>query len=488
MPPKKRAYVPKTKGCHECSKRRIHCDRTEPSCSKCTSRGLTCSGLGIRHRFNKGVAARGKWAGKTIDKVYEENEWKVTTIDEDERSSTQPTETASLPHDDDQLCDFETATQSSKPEIRDLITQQIGLLDDHTVFCTIFLHDIQESTPAWKRNLFLTFSQCISTKMVAIDGVHNDWRHLLLPLAQQDDLVMNAVLTVSAFHFHINRLENSLKQSEQKYLPFGNISYDSYVPDPHVLLSRTLQGLRKRQELNSRDQITQHSVLITLLLLMTSDLVTGGSDFPMLLRMLESALDAIGGKEGLGTGILAGFIMRELHKIRVYAAPHLGEEMGLQMISSQAQTDQLFGCLNHCLQLYPEHAPLFHQVADLVYQARDIYLQQVLSDQTTNFFDLDPIPANPSSIARVQRFIKTLGQIPQTSPIAHMLIWTTFVAASDAQLDEHKQYFEDILRIHHARSGFGNLLKGIESLKRIWGRKPGERWTTLLPLTKVLVA
>ncbi|KAM0229312.1 hypothetical protein ACHAPO_010091 [Fusarium lateritium] len=314
MPPKKRAYVPKTKGCHECSKRRIHCDRTEPSCSKCTSRGLTCSGLGIRHRFNKGVAARGKWAGKTIDKVYEENEWKVTTIDEDERSSTQPTETASLPHDDDQLCDFETATQSSKPEIRDLITQQIGLLDDHTVFCTIFLHDIQESTPAWKRNLFLTFSQCISTEMVAIDGVHNDWRHLLLPLAQQDDLVMNAVLTVSAFHFHINRLENSLKQSEQKYLPFGNISYDSYVPDPHVLLSRTLQGLRKRQELNSRDQITQHSVLITLLLLMTSDLVTGGSDFPMLLRMLESALDAIGGKEGLGTGILAGFIMRELHK------------------------------------------------------------------------------------------------------------------------------------------------------------------------------
>jgi hypothetical protein len=54
--------------------------------------------------------------------------------------------------------------------------------------------------------------------------------------------------------------------------------------------------------------------LITLLLLMTSDLVTGGSDFPMLLRMLESALDAIGGKEGLGTGILASFIMRELHK------------------------------------------------------------------------------------------------------------------------------------------------------------------------------
>ncbi|OBS29474.1 hypothetical protein FPOA_03411 [Fusarium poae] len=495
MPPKKRAYVPRTKGCHECSKRRIHCDRTEPSCYKCTSRGLNCSGLGIRHRFNKGVAARGKWAGKTIDKVYEENEWKVTTTDADEqRSSTTSTVTqlaetaASLPHNDQQLDEFEAVTQSSKPGFRDIINKRNGLSDDHAIFCTLFLQDIRENTPAWKRNLFLTFSQCISTEMVAIDGVHNDWRHLLLPLAQQDELVMNAVLTVSAFHFHINKLENSFRQSKQQYHAFGNISYDSYVPDPHLLLSRTLQGLRKRQELNSRDQITQHSVLITLLLLMTSDLVTGGSDFPMLLRMLESALDAIGGREGLGTGILAGFIMRELHKIRVYAAPHLGEEMGLQMISSQARTDQLFGCLNHCLQLYPEHTPLFQQVADLVYQARDIYLQQVLSDQTTNFFDLDPIPANPSSVARVQRFIETLGQIPQTSPIAHILIWTTFVAASDAQLEEHKLYFEDALRMHHARSGFGNLLKGIEALKRIWGRKPGERWTTLLPLTKVLVA
>ncbi|GKU09589.1 unnamed protein product, partial [Fusarium langsethiae] len=458
MPPKKRAYVPKTKGCRECSKRRIHCDRTEPSCYKCTSRGLSCSGLGIRHRFNKGVAARGKWAGKTIDKVYEENEWKVRTTDQDAQTSstistvTQLVETAGcLPHDDDQLRDFGTHTSSSSPNFQHLNTGQKGLPDDHSVSCTLFLHDIQETTPAWKRNLFLTFSQCISTEMVAIDGVHNDWRHLLLPLAQQDELVMNAVLTVSAFYFHINKLENSLRQRKQQYHAFGNTSHDSYVPDPYLLLSRTLQGLQKRQELNSGDQVTQHSVLVTLLLLMTSDLVTGGSDFPMLLRMLDSALDAVGGKEGLGTGILPGFIMRELHKIRVYAAPHLGEETGLQMISSQARTDQLFGCLNHCLQLYPEHAPLFSQVANLVYQARDIYLQQVLSDQTTSFFDLDPIPANPGSVARVQRFIETLGQIPHTSPIAHILIWTTFVAASDAQLDEHKSYFEDELRRHHAR-------------------------------------
>lgn len=150
--------------------------------------------------------------------------------------------------------------------------------------------------------------------MVAIDGIHNDWRHLLLPLAQQDELVMDAVLTVSAFHFHINKLANNFKQDKTQYNSFGTTSCDSYVPDPYQLLGRTLRGLRKRQELIYGDQTTQHYVLISLLLLMTSVLVTGGSDFPVLLRMLESALDAIGGKDGLGTGILAEFIMRELHK------------------------------------------------------------------------------------------------------------------------------------------------------------------------------
>lgn len=38
-------------GCYQCSRRRIHCDRTEPSCQKCASRGLRCSGLGLRLRF-----------------------------------------------------------------------------------------------------------------------------------------------------------------------------------------------------------------------------------------------------------------------------------------------------------------------------------------------------------------------------------------------------------------------------------------------------
>lgn len=75
MTRRKRPYVPKTKGasreerwriggriftdiprsgCYQCSQRRIHCDRTQPSCGKCVSKGILCSGFGVRYRFCDG--------------------------------------------------------------------------------------------------------------------------------------------------------------------------------------------------------------------------------------------------------------------------------------------------------------------------------------------------------------------------------------------------------------------------------------------------
>lgn len=53
-------------GCYHCSQRRIDCDRGQPACIKCVSKGLLCSGLGVRYRFNLGVAARGKLMGKSM--------------------------------------------------------------------------------------------------------------------------------------------------------------------------------------------------------------------------------------------------------------------------------------------------------------------------------------------------------------------------------------------------------------------------------------
>jgi hypothetical protein len=56
MPPKP---TPSSRGCFQCSRRRIICDKGEPSCGKCIKKGIPCSGQG-RIRFADGVARRGK--------------------------------------------------------------------------------------------------------------------------------------------------------------------------------------------------------------------------------------------------------------------------------------------------------------------------------------------------------------------------------------------------------------------------------------------
>lgn len=55
-----RALVDYSAGCYQCSRRRIDCDRAEPSCKKCLDRNLHCSGLGIRYRFADDVTAKNK--------------------------------------------------------------------------------------------------------------------------------------------------------------------------------------------------------------------------------------------------------------------------------------------------------------------------------------------------------------------------------------------------------------------------------------------
>ncbi|KAJ5730588.1 uncharacterized protein N7483_005096 [Penicillium malachiteum] len=63
--PNARRKPRRVKGCHNCSQRRINCDQGTP-CQKCVKKGLQCSGLGIRYRFNNGVASRGNLAGEKI--------------------------------------------------------------------------------------------------------------------------------------------------------------------------------------------------------------------------------------------------------------------------------------------------------------------------------------------------------------------------------------------------------------------------------------
>ena len=174
--------------------------------------------------------------------------------------------------------------------------------------------------PSWKRvllsnckyiEMFLLYvmltpplvSDSIATEMAAFDGAHNSWRHLILPFAHADDLVMDAILTSSAYHMSITNPHSwSLLCEDQSCLT------------PERLYMNTIKGLQRRGNLWNYERLDQFSVLLTLLILLTTVMITGNSDFPMVIKSLQSALDAIGGEESLGDSEIATFLKREIHE------------------------------------------------------------------------------------------------------------------------------------------------------------------------------
>ena len=170
--------------------------------------------------------------------------------------------------------------------------------------------------------------------------------------------------------------------------------------------------------------------------------------------------------------------------MRVYSAPLISEDSGREVLSSETHALQLFNCLGGWLQQYPDHAVEVSFVMDLIQQAVDIYLGQVLIRSTSSMPTVEEIT---DSINRVQRFKETWEAFPHNAQGEQVLVWASFVAASDCLLDEHREFFERVFMRHHARNGFGNVLRGLECLRKIWARSPGERWTSLLPEAKTLV-
>ncbi|RMJ03414.1 hypothetical protein CDV36_015068 [Fusarium kuroshium] len=521
-----RPYRAKVKGCYECSQRRINCDRGSPECRKCIAKGVKCSGLGVRHRFSNGVATRGYCIGKTMDTAYpymrrkvKPNVTKTTTLPkpshnppgQDVTSTTQESPSLHFTH---KTIDTNTISNDAVDVLQgsdntlelcyelpiswELLIGGNGVLpfinienqddnDDYwpkdaesSPLCEAELLASNEAliippsnpdhVPAWKRRLLLNYSDNIATEMIAVDGPHNGWRHLMLPIAETDDLVMDAILAVSLFHSS-RFLQNDLNIDQIKQDYYG----------------RAIQGLQKRSQLRECDRSNQQSILITILLLLTAVMVNGSSDFPILFSMLQSAIDVLGGEAELGSGDIAEFVVRQVRKFKVYAAPLLSEEAGINIISSETEIAPMFDCLNHCLQNSPRYVDSLTLVPNLVHQAREIYMKQAILD--TQIRAKPHIRARHviESIGRVQRFIDTLEEFPEDTPGKQVLTWACFVAASDCRLAEHMEFFSNFFLSRYVRSGFMNLTMGLDALGKIWARKPDERWTVLLPQSKLFM-
>jgi hypothetical protein len=135
----------------------------------------------------------------------------------------------------------------------------------------------------------LEVSEAIAKEMVAIDGSHNGWRCLVLPIAHLDDTVMNAVLAASAFHLLLNaHAPSSLR--------------------PDLFYTKAILGLRERQHLQDYDSTARCFVLLAISVLLVAVMVNAGPDFPTLFHLLESVWVQLKTKQALGRVSFRSFL------------------------------------------------------------------------------------------------------------------------------------------------------------------------------------
>ncbi|KAK7219844.1 hypothetical protein V2G26_007847 [Clonostachys chloroleuca] len=338
-----------------------------------------------------------------------------------------------------------------------------------------------DKTSSWKDFLLDYFSMKIAPEMVVIDDDHNGWRHAILPMAQSNEIVMNAVMAAAAYH-----LAGSI----------GNETVSQALIDPSQLYESAIQGLQQRQQLTNQDFETQQAVILSIVVLLTAVMVNGCTDFPIMFQMLVSALDAIGGEATFAElgGEVAEFSIRQIRKMRVYAAPLLSPDTGLLEILCRAE--ESFDCLEYYKRLYPQHADVFGVIGSIRQQAYNIYLDRAL--KSCNSLDIDPdkefaeaegsVEVEGDDEPLIEYFTQTLEAFPKDAPGEHCLVWPCYIVGSASRNPRHQAILEGYLERQYYRNGFANLLRAKEMLRYIWDRGADrDDWTALLPESRVFV-
>lgn len=133
---------------------------------------------------------------------------------------------------------------------------------------------------------------------MVIDDCNNGWRRLVLPLAQVDGLVRDAVISASMFGFSTHVKHQSL--------------------EPNIAYQKVIRRLRHKQDFFCQNVFERQSVVLTLLLLLAGVIVSGSSDFRIIFRSLESFLSAVDDDLIFTEDELGRFLYLQVQK----SAPH----------------------------------------------------------------------------------------------------------------------------------------------------------------------
>ncbi|OAP58228.1 hypothetical protein AYL99_07318 [Fonsecaea erecta] len=160
--------------CPTCVRRRIRCDRSLPKCFKCSKKGLVCPGYGPRLRWANGIAVRGHLKGRTTPHI--------------DKPLSKPSSTASK--------DSSSPNSVKSPEQNSNLRPAPFTDPLETTFPGF-------PNPAIRARLLDHYDKQIAGLMVWIDSERNEYRRLVLPLADQQPVLLLAILAISAQHLAV---------------------------------------------------------------------------------------------------------------------------------------------------------------------------------------------------------------------------------------------------------------------------------------------
>lgn len=326
--------VRKERGCFQCSRRRIICDKTEPSCHKCAKKGIECSGLG-RIRFAEGVARRGRlkdckvpktgsddgskelpttiefqslrWPGEGRAKKKKEkkSDWDKTA----ERPPTSEIDLSSEAQAGGRESSLATANTNADSE-NDV--EDIGRGHNSTMAAYSKPYRMAPWVAPTDSKLRMLFSYCklqlsishspkfthevtvsevVAPAMVVFDDDTNGYRSLVLPMALEDDLLRRAVAVVAAQHLSRQQPELQGAAEAGRTAVISRLRHDS------------LQ--------QSADKVFNKFTWATLIVLLVGETVTGSADYRFFVHMLLSLSISSPGKDA--DPIVSDFLQAQTH-------------------------------------------------------------------------------------------------------------------------------------------------------------------------------
>ncbi|KAL4767853.1 hypothetical protein BDW60DRAFT_143652 [Aspergillus nidulans var. acristatus] len=477
------------RGCFQCTKRRIVCDKGEPICCKCQKKGIKCSGLG-RFRFYSGSSIRGLSQGDPIPVTVPEQfqrpqhdctgrqvpyniRWKSDLLSKKKRRersirATGTTSERSLEHSQkgqirtgERHSGVHDNTQSPASDIS-LAAPSLGPLwgipdigadDDNSVRGVSCNNEAaQASIPStiapWipplspqTRMLLSHFADEVAPNMVVLDKISNGYREILLPLACHDELLQRSVCAVAAQHIAL-QCPNFRRIAES-----GRAA----------IISR----LRRDAFQEPTERLFSAFTWATLIVLLVGETITASPEYAHLLQMLFCMA---GNTSDMATSPVNQFLTQQTHMFQFLGQPFLGENQGLDML--RRPLNLFLDWTYYDLPPESTYTQSLGFIRESFIKASQIYI-----GRATN---------NEDQWMHLEALKQLVSCIHPDEQGSHALVWVCFIGAADSTTPDHRRFFTSRMEGVFRKTGFQNIAAAIQSLPAIWSQKDSGRWTSSL--------